>query len=256
MARTFIIGTSFVTLASAKVTNYPFTLAAWFNLASLPGANQNIFVWNTTPPSSNDSFGIAWDHVSGKFLGYVVNSSGTSDTTNPAGTALSTGVWYPGLYVCTSATSRTMYIYQGGVLNTSSQTTNIVFGGTTNQGRIGKFSNNASDLSGSVAEVAIWNAALTATEVQAYCLGIRAYTIRPKSLVGYWPIDGLSSPEPDLSGNAVNGTLTGSPAFAFGPPYTMLSPRTPRWLEVAAAPIFNPAWAKPFNQVVSGGRAT
>jgi hypothetical protein len=30
------------------------------------------------------------------------------------------------------------------------------------------------------------------------------------NLKGWWPLDGYQSPEPDLSGNGNNGTLTGT----------------------------------------------
>jgi Concanavalin A-like lectin/glucanases superfamily len=78
---------------------------------------------------------------------------------------------------------------------------------------------------GKMAEVGVWNTALTTNEIASLTQGARCYTIRPQDLVAYYPIFGNDSPEPDLSGNASNGTLTGT-AFAADPSIAMF---TPRW---------------------------
>jgi len=70
---------------------------------------------------------------------------------------------------------------------------------------------------GNLADAAIWNVVLSALEIAALAKGRRPSQVRPLSRVGYWPLDGLQSPEPDLSGNRNNGTLTGT-SLAFGPP--------------------------------------
>jgi Concanavalin A-like lectin/glucanases superfamily len=80
--------------------------------------------------------------------------------------------------------------------------------------------------SGNIADVCFWDGVLlSALEIAQLANGVRPSSIRPKSIVTLWPLDGLQSPEPDLSGNAYNGTLTGT-AKAFGPP---LDQSTPRW---------------------------
>ena len=64
--------------------------------------------------------------------------------------------------------------------------------------------------------------------------GARPNTIRPTALQGWWPLDGLKSPEPDLSGKATNGTLTGT-SLAPGPPVMQFTPRWPQVLAPASA---------------------
>jgi hypothetical protein len=88
-------------------------------------------------------------------------------------------------------------------------------------------------LDGRMAGFVVWNIILTDLEFAALGRGIQPYNIRPASLAGWWPIDGIQSPEPDLSGNKLNGTLTGT-LFAFGPPVT---PFTPRWWQALTPPI-------------------
>lgn len=70
---------------------------------------------------------------------------------------------------------------------------------------------------GRIAEPLIWNVDLVANEAIALAKGCRATSVRPAFIVGYWPLNGLTSPEPDLSGNVNNGTLTGT-AYANHPP--------------------------------------
>jgi hypothetical protein len=81
-------------------------------------------------------------------------------------------------------------------------------------------------LNGKMADFTIWNVVLSALEITALANGARPYTIRPSALLCWLPLDGLASPEPDLSGNAKNGTITGTITLAFGPPF---APFTPRW---------------------------
>jgi hypothetical protein len=68
-------------------------------------------------------------------------------------------------------------------------------------------------LTGSIAEVTLWSAALAASQFAALAQGINPRKIRGNPL-GYWPLWGLQNPEPDVSGNAGNLTLLGSPAQA------------------------------------------
>lgn len=82
-------------------------------------------------------------------------------------------------------------------------------------------------------DTALWSTALGAGEIAALAKGARPNTIRTSSLAGYWPLDGLASPEPDLSGNARNGSLTGT-SFGAGPPAALLTPRRPLFLPVTA----------------------
>lgn len=90
-------------------------------------------------------------------------------------------------------------------------------------------------LPGAVADAAIWNVILTATEAAALARGARPWTIRPANLLIVLPLFGLVGPEPDLSGNQHNGTLNGT-AFTIGPPLMQFTPRRPQWTEIAAPP--------------------
>ena len=92
-------------------------------------------------------------------------------------------------------------VNDGTVSNATAQET----GGNVELGSSSAF---PASLSGSIAEEAGWSVALTDAEIAAWAKGTLACKIRPASLVGYWPLFGLESPEPDYSGLGNNGVLT------------------------------------------------
>lgn len=111
-----------------------------------------------------------------------------------------------------SATNRRSVV--NGVLGTAN-TTNVGSIAAVDNTRIGAFLVNSAPVTGfcdgDMGEVGIWNVALTTLEWAALGLGVSVLKIRRESLVGYWPIEGIDSPEPDLSGNKFNMTVNGTP---------------------------------------------
>jgi len=68
-------------------------------------------------------------------------------------------------------------------------------------------------MNGRMSHVAFWkgaSAGLNAQEVLALSKGVSPYLFRRNQLVGYWPLWGLASPEPDLSGRRNFGTVVAS----------------------------------------------
>jgi Concanavalin A-like lectin/glucanases superfamily len=88
---------------------------------------------------------------------------------------------------------------------------------------------------GNMADFSLWNTPLSAAEFLALASGTRPNKIRPIALRAWLPLDGLVSPEPDLTGNGNNGTLTGT-AKVFGPPFAPFTPRWPQFLTPLAPP--------------------
>lgn len=106
---------------------------------------------------------------------------------------------------------------------------------------------------GLISDVAVWSVVLTQGEITALSLGCRPWLIRPASIVAYWPLYGLASPEPEFGGTANNGSLTGTVA-ANDPPLTLWTTKAPS-AEVLITSSFLAAWALQRN-VVHGGVAT
>lgn len=129
-------------------------------------------------------------------------------------TGVNTGQWY---HVCGwAAAANDRRCYKDGV--SGDQETASANDGTEAATLIGARNDDASFFDGRIAHVCWWDVALTAEEIAALARGVHPRRVRPGDCVGYWPILGTSSPEPDFSGNGNAMTLTGSPAVADGPP--------------------------------------
>ena len=73
----------------------------------------------------------------------------------------------------------------------------------------------ASLMSGSIAEAAVWNAALTDAEVAMLALGLSPLLIRPANLAGYWPL--IRDEDRDRAGD-YHMTAYNTPSIATHPP--------------------------------------
>ena len=81
---------------------------------------------------------------------------------------------------------------------------------------------------GLLATCVVYSSALTDTELDAIGRGMIMASFNRTDLVGLWPMWGVSSPEPDLSGKQQNGTVVGATLAGHAPvgPYVMpFSPR-------------------------------
>jgi hypothetical protein len=213
------------------------SLSIWVYVGSLAAAYAGIIVGGAGQ-------NLVYIKSSGAFAVYAFAASGNFDPI--AGSTIATGTWHN--IVLSGGNAIACNFYLDGVPFSIGAGSPGVLGTFTlgdDPGTAGRF------LNGRLADFAAWSAALTAAEAAALARGARPGTIRPSSLLAWLPFDGLQSPEPDLSGNANNGTLTGT-ALASGPPVMMFTPRWPQFNIVAAAPTFNPAWALGKNIVIEG----
>lgn len=160
---------------------------------------------------------------------------------NDTGITLSLTTWTH-IAVGADATNYDVYINGGASsYNTSSkgfspQITPVVLGAWS--GHAGTDAVTKGYFNGIIAELAVWNVKLTVNELRALTLGARPYMVRPANLKGYFPLYGIASPEPDLSGLAKNATSSSFPTLAtMSPPIGMFTPRWPRNYDVAAATV-------------------
>ncbi len=201
----------------------------WINLSSLSNSYTGVFNRFASESFNTNGDCAYFVKSNGKTALYLADNFATGGTENYDGTGagtISTNTWTHVGFVFPSSGNAHSYI--NGVLdgsvgagNTTHATTSVqsfVIGSDPHLG--GRF------LSGRVADVGVWSAALTVGEIAGLAGGRRPSEVRQGALVGWWPLDGLASPEPDLSGNAFNGTLTGTSAAA-GPPVSMFTPRWP-----------------------------
>lgn len=116
---------------------------------------------------------------------FGATSSGTQANTTTGYTA---NQWYSAAAVFNSVQNYSSYINGGSVANgTSTTVPNFSIGGVTIGARWNG-SNFGVYASGQIAEVGIWNAALTAAEIASLAKGMTCDKIRPQSLVFYAPL--------------------------------------------------------------------
>lgn len=161
--------------------------------------------------------------------GVVINSSRqfayserrVTTNRNRVTTALSDATWvFFAITVANSLLSTDIHIYTGeagGVLAEASY--------NSGQDGVGAYNTDAADtfcignreaanspFPGRLAEIRIWNSIKTLTEFEH----VRYFSALSLAARGCWPILGVS-PEPDLSGNANHGTVTGTTVTSHPP---------------------------------------
>ena len=229
------------------------TLVAWAAPASLSIAGGwDIFGIGSVGALTGTAFRLrVVGNGSSANANWDVRNGNTGDSfTNSATSFTTANVWHHFAATLTAtgtgAGSGIVYL-DGGGLQTNSWNGITATGFAI--GALGLSGGPFNPYSGSIAHCAAWNVALSTAEIAALAAGVLPGLIRPQNLIGWWPLDGLQSPEPDLSGNANNGTLTGT-ALAPGPPVMQFTPRWPQFLKTAAAALGIAVW--PFGMSGSG----
>ncbi len=233
MARLFDDASSeYLLHGSALITAYPLTLAGWFYTDDAT-IDQSILAIQR-----NDSGNHFWNlgahgGTAGDPVVFEARSSSSSPAKASTSTGYSTNTWHHACGVGVSATDRTAYI-DGGSPGTNA--TSRTPGGIDDVSIGMQRDSTPSDaMSGRIAEVALWDVALSAAEVAALASGVTPLHMRPGNLVAYWPVWGLHSPEIDLTSNGNNITVTG-PVKAGHAPVTLY---TPKW--AATVPLIEAA---------------
>jgi hypothetical protein len=192
MAYDFNGTTQYLQVGSAVLTAAPLTMACWFKAEAATGAYQLVTVSNAGTAGAATRFTlIAAGQVAGDPVRVVTtntsNVSGVADTTS----GFSTNTWHHACGVFESASSRTAYIDAGSSgTNTTSVTPTLL--NRTNIGVIFLQSVGGTSgtgfMDGQIAEVGIWNVALTTAEIASLADGMTCDKVRPQSLVFYAPL--------------------------------------------------------------------
>lgn len=177
----------YLTAASVPVSGYPLTMACWFN-ADDDSTNGSLM--HIADSSTNSRFALVTrssaesNHL--RFVAVSVAGGGDpADTT----TGYVEGTWHSAIGVGTSSTDRAVYLDNAGVgTNTDSNTpidldrfdigVNVVGGGTPTL---------TAYMSGMIAEAAVWNVALGASDRAMLAARVCPLLVKPENLVYYNP---------------------------------------------------------------------
>lgn len=205
MSRAFVRANSdYLNFASAPASGTPLTIACWAQ-RDLDATALVLAAIGVNDTSGN------YHHIEintdGRCRARTSNNGSNVSAFSGSGSGVALDTWAHFAGVFTSATSRAAFINGGSKGTNSSSSTPT---GTFNGVAIGRtMAGTRNYHSGLLAEVAIWDIALSDAEVATLATGVKANTVQSGNLVFYAPILGNDSPEPELvtSGSVtVNGT--------------------------------------------------
>jgi hypothetical protein len=189
MARAFTAAsTQYLSCASAPVTTYPLTLAAWVRPVALSGARAILGVG-----VNGGTHRILMQHNFGGGLHLqitAIDAEGAAGGTLASG--LTAGSWahVAGVFESNSNTTWTPYINgsSSGLVRSDGNITRNP-SGLNFLGVGARFATTVGlPYDGDIAECGIWNAALTAAEIASLAKGMTCDKVRPQSLVFYAPL--------------------------------------------------------------------
>lgn len=164
---------------SAPVTAAPLTIGCWFRCFQNT-ANQVLVILEQSNSFNFFNLGVR-GAVGGDPIAVVAFGASSEATSSTVGYTINT--WHHACAVITSATLREIYLDAG---NKGTGTVSITPSGI-NKISIGRFS-SGQFYTGQIAEVGVWNAALTADEIASLAKGMTCDKVRPQSLVFYAPL--------------------------------------------------------------------
>ena len=165
---------------TCPITNAPFTASCWFNADVFDGGAL-ITLSNS---SGNDRFQLRITAT--PTIRFLAVDADVNDTFDSTGTPV-VSTWGHACMSATSATSRAVY-FNGA--NKATDTTSRTITGLSRLhiGSARDANTNQSYFNGRIAEVGVWDVALTDDEVASLGQGISCALIRPQSLVFYAPL--------------------------------------------------------------------
>lgn len=207
MARAFTAASSqYLHVLSSPVSTHPLTVAAWFNPANVTSAFGLVMVCTTGTTAHRVELR-AVGTAGGDPIRLVVAAAG-AEAFLTTSTGYTANTWHHACAVLVNATDRSVFL-DGGGKGTSSDLRNISGMNRVEVGR--RHSSTSEYMEGRIAEVAIWNVALSDAEVLLLAQRHHPLRMQPGALVGYWPLRGAASEEPDFAGGVRNLTLNNGP---------------------------------------------
>tara|TARA_E500000331_G_scaffold209068_1_gene200468 strand:+ start:2070 stop:2855 length:786 start_codon:yes stop_codon:yes gene_type:complete len=181
-------------LIGSMPTAVPVTLSAWVKMDASWATGTHTIVKLGDFSNYKDFFRIhAFKNSSGTTR-FEASSHHGSEKKAQHGSSIANAQWYHVCGVFTSTTSRQVYV--DGVAGTANTVTSEPDAADFSHLSIGASQtsgSNANFLYGKIAEVAVWNVALSTAEIDRLKNGSCALFVKEENLAGYWPIQGLYS---------------------------------------------------------------
>jgi hypothetical protein len=193
-------------VAAIDITGTALSIHAWIQPDVNNVAQGIVSKWDGA--GANTQY-LLFMETTGKLKAFVTDGAAT-DTAVGATTVSTGGVWHPVGLRKNGTGALALAAFLDGVAD-GTLTSNVVIQNSTGNLEIGRTNaNNANRFDGRIAEVGIWDVALSDAEFGALAKGASPLRFRRDHLKGYWPLFGVAYPEADLSGNVNNPTQVGT----------------------------------------------
>jgi hypothetical protein len=182
MAYLFNGTTQYLSTASAPSSGTPMTIACWAKQTSA-GVGGPFVAAGVNGGTHRNQLGL----IGGGANTTLVAAVGAATFVTVQSTlAVSNNTWNHHAGVFASATSRTAYVNGG---NSATNTTNIGSQNAADTVTVGaRWATTLQYKQADIAEVGIWNVALTAAEIASLARGMTCDKVRPQNLVFYAPL--------------------------------------------------------------------
>lgn len=189
MAYAFASASSqYLSSGSVPVTTYPLTMAAWIKPSSLAAPGAIVSVENT---STGHRFILQQNAANGSHVQVTAADASGAAGGGSITTGLTTGTWYHAAGTLASNFEGDWLPYlSASRANSTNLAANYRSPSNVNGTKIGARTSASLGLyfAGDIAEVGIWNVALTAAEIASLAKGFACSKVRPQSLVFYAPL--------------------------------------------------------------------
>lgn len=175
----------YLTISSVPVAAAPLTMCCWFNPTTVNTTMTLMYIGNAA--NTHRFFMSIRGTDALKAIQLSVLESGVGSTLTTSTIAASANTWQHAAAVITSTTSRTIYLNAGNSATTTSaalapQNVDVFSIGARQATTFGQLMN------GSIADVGVWDAALTVDEINSLYRGAACNQVRPQNLRFYAPL--------------------------------------------------------------------
>lgn len=186
-----------------ELANLPFTVSLWFRASTV--ADSQVLFSITALSDNGRAHYLILRGATDDTLNADTQGDSVFDEAKSSGT-ISAGVWTHCAGVWASSSSRNVFL--NGTKNTN--TTTAAIAGNMRRTSIGRvwFNATAAPADGLIAEVGLWNVALTDDEIASLAKGLSPLKVRPQNLVDYWPLYGNTTNEAGAKGNVMTNSST------------------------------------------------
>lgn len=204
---------NFLRYASGVATVAPLTIACWAKTSITATAQSIVGLYTSGSAFNRNSFILQLS--TGDAVRFST-ADGAGQSNASTSTTISANTWFHACGRTSSASSRDAYLNGGGKGSNATSATPTGINRTSVGVGDGSSASNqfAPAGTGDIAEVAIWSIALSDADIATLATGVSPLSVHPESLVGYWPVIGVNSPENNLLSNtsvlSVQGSLSQS----------------------------------------------